>query len=199
MSKLSRNILASAGVAVIVAAMIINGITQYKAPIHNTEKFENAQRNVQSAMQEYARARNYALQTSEDTLKKDKNYLAEKKKLNNLANKLFHGEKMMSKQEYLDKCQRLDKMTARVDSIADELCNAYISKNKDLIYATAQLNNAINTLEQIQRDNAVIDSLRNLPMQQRFNRGWENIQHDFHSALLKYHYKKLQRLNQKAK
>lgn len=199
MSKLSRNILISVGATSIIAALIINGIIRYKEPTHNTDEIENAHIAFENATYDYIAARNHAAQISEDTLKKDKNYLAEKKKLDKLTRKLFHGERMMPKQEFLSRCQTLDKMTARVDSIGDELCNAHMNKNPVLIYATENLNQALTRLEQVQRDSMIVDSLRNLPMHQRFNRGWENLRHDYHSALMNYHRRQLQQLKQNEK
>lgn len=199
MSKLSRNILISVGATSIIAALIINGIIRYKEPTHNTDEIENAHIAFKNATYDYIAARNHAAQISEDTLKKDKKYLAEKKKLDKLMRKLFHGERMMSKQEFLSRCQTLDKMTARVDSIGDELCNAHMNKNPVLIYATENLNQALTRLEKVQRDSMIVDSLRNLPMHQRFNRGWENLRHDYHSALMNYHRRQLQQLKQNEK
>lgn len=199
MSMLSRNILVSAGAAAIVAVIIVNGIIKYAEPTHNTDEIENAHIAFENATYDYIAARNHAAQISEDTLKKDKNYLAEKKKLDKLTRKLFHGERMMSKQEFLSRCQTLDKMTARVDSIGDELCNAHMNKNPVLIYATENLNQALTRLEKVQRDSMIVDSLRNLPMHQRFNRGWENLRHDYHSALMNYHRRQLQQLKQNEK
>lgn len=199
MSMLSRNILISMCAASIITALVINGIIRYKEPTHNTDEIENAHIAFENATYDYIAARNHAAQISEDTLKKDKKYLSEKKKLNNLAKKLFSGEKMMSKQEYLSRCQTLDKMTARVDSIGDELCNAHMNKNPVLIYATENLNQALTRLEKVQRDSMIVDSLRNLPMHQRFNRGWENLRHDYHSALMNYHRRQLQQLKQNEK
>lgn len=199
MSMLSRNILISMCAASIITALVINGIIRYKEPTHNTDEIENAHIAFENATYDYIAARNHAAQISEDTLKKDKKYLSEKKKLNNLAKKLFSGEKMMSKQEFLSRCQTLDKMTARVDSIGDELCNAHMNKNPVLIYATENLNQALTRLEKVQRDSMIVDSLRNLPMHQRFNRGWENLRHDYHSALMNYHRRQLQQLKQNEK
>lgn len=199
MSMLSRNILISMCAASIITALVINGIIRYKEPTHNTDEIENAHIAFENATYDYIAARNHAAQISEDTLKKDKNYLAEKKKLNNLAKKLFSGEKMMSKQEYLSRCKKLDKMTAHIDSIGDILCNEHMNKNTDLINATENLNQALTRLEQVQRDSMIVDSLRNLPMHQRFNRGWENLRHDYHSALMNYHRRQLQQLKQNEK
>lgn len=199
MSKLSRNILISMCAASIITALVINGIIRYKEPTHNTDEIENAHIAFKNATYDYIAARNHAAQISEDTLKKDKNYLAEKKKLDKLTRKLFHGERMMSKQEFLSRCQTLDKMTARVDSIGDELCNAHMNKNTDLIYATENLNQALTRLEKVQRDSMIVDSLRNLTIKQRFNRGWENLRHDYHSALMNYHRRQLQQLKQNVK
>ena len=199
MSMLSRNILISMCAASIITALVINGIIRYKEPTHNTDEIENAHIAFKNATYDYIAARNHAAQISEDTLKKDKKYLAEKKKLDKLTRKLFHGERMMSKQEFLSRCQTLDKMTARVDSIGDELCNANMNKNPVLIYATENLNQALTRLEKVQRDSMIVDSLRNLPMHQRFNRGWENLRHDYHSALMNYHRRQLQQLKQNEK
>lgn len=175
------------GCAVAIPAIFfIGGVANYKVPASNSEDLYKQRENLFHAEVNYFDTRDRVIEQSKDTLKQDKTYLQLLQDIDSVGYHVGYTDEYYS-------------LIDRADSVAERLRSEYIDKNTELNEASDWLSNSYARLNDMRRDSTVRDSMLQIPLGQRFKNNWVAVRTDWHTALLKYHQNRLQKLQQKQK
>lgn len=164
-------------------------IANYGIPANNAEDLYNQYYNVQMHEIRYFETRDQAIEQSKDTLRNNSTYMAITDKLYELA---ARGHDTDNSMDYKN-------LEFRLDSLENELRNAYISQNRELEFASEMLHASYARLADLKRDSTIRDSMYKIPIHQRFEKNWAKLRINYYNSQIRNYQKKLQHLLQNEK
>lgn len=174
MKPSTKRWIAVASAPVIAATIFASYVINYNKPYYSREDLAMAQHHLETAYYDYDEARNILWEQSRDTLNSDKQYLDLTKRARSMYAKMDNQD--LTSDEYINALRQGDELSARADSLSDELRNEYmLRRTSELDFISSRINSLATDVEKMQRDSTICDSLSRVPVTKRFKDNWRQI------------------------